>query len=424
MAVRGFFTARVALTERNARHWMREASPIAALYSEQPVKIYVSARATQALNVERLRLELEQVLRYAANYLSKLTTVPDAVYLLDPPSKKRQVPCAQGFPWGVVTDASSIVYSPDPARFHLAVRRALSYAVLPDALHDSPFAAGLAELLARAGDSTLDNEVMALADNGLVLPQTYSWNHAFAAGSFVQFLTERFGWDLWIQVGRLLPERTRGIRGIALLEPEASWTLQEICGMRIPDLLVEWWMSLQQRSKEIDQQTRRKNANRWFIREAYSVRLLSACREECRRFVSEYGKDSEIASYLAACHAHLGDYPEAIQTLLSVVDDMTPAHRAWAYLRLGQLHDLIGARGSALQWYERIREVSDPWGITLSLAEAFIQQAYLPFDERVQDDPWLHFQHWLSRGGEGERSHLSVSERRSGGAIVVSYAVS
>ncbi len=424
MAVRGFVTAYVTLAERVARRWVREASPSATLYAEQPLKMYVSTRASQTVDVERLRQSLEQVLHYAATYLSQLTTVPDAIYLLDPPSKRRQVVCAQGFRWGVLADASSIVYSPHPARFHLAVRRALAYAMLPDALHDSLFAAGLAELLARAEDGTLDNEVIALVDNGLLLPQTYSWNHAFAAGSFVQFLTERFGWDLWMQVDKLLPKRTKGIRGIAFLEPEASWTLQEICGMRVSDMLAEWWMSLQQRGEDIDRQTRRKHASRWFIREAYSVRLLSACREQCGRFLAEYGADSEIMSYLAACHAHLGDYPEAIQTLLSAIDDMTSTYRAWAYLRLGQLHDLIGARESALQWYERTREVSDPWGITLSLAEAFIQEAYLPFDDRVQGDSWLHFHNWLSRGGEGGRPHLSVSERRSGGAVVVSYTIS
>lgn len=424
MAVRGFVTAHVTLPERVARRWVREASPSATLYAEQPLKMYVSTRASQTVDVERLRQSLKQVLHYATTYLSQLTTVPDAVYLLDPPSKKKRVLCAQGFPWGVLADVSSVVYSPDPTRFHLAVRRALSYAMLPDTLHDSPFAAGLAEWLARAGDGTLDNEVIALVDNGLVLPQTFSWNHALVAGSFLQFLTERFGQDIWIQMNRLLSTRTRGIRSIALLEPEAGWMLQEICRTRTWDLLTEWWVDLQRRGEGMDRQTRRKHASRCFIREAYSVRLLSACREECGRFLAEYGADSEITFYLAACHAHLGDYPEAIRTLLSAVDDMTSTYRAWAYLRLGQLHDLIGARESALQWYERIREVTDPWGIILSRAELFVQQAYVPFDERVQDDPWLHFRHWLSRGGEGGRPYFSISERRSGSFIVVNYSIS
>lgn len=425
MAVRGFITAPLALTERSARRWLREASGSAALYSEQNVKIYVNAQARQVLDMEILRQEIEQtVLHHAALSWSELTTVPDAVYLLDPPPKKKRVLCAQGFPWGVLADVSSVVYSPDPTRFHLAVRRALSYAMLPDALHDSPFAAGLAEWLARAGDGTLDNELIALVDNGLVFPQRFSWNHALVAGSFVQFLTERFGEDIWIEMNRLLSTRTRGIRGIALLEPEAGWMLQEICRTRPWNLLVEWWANLQRRGEKMDRQTRSKQACKAFIREAYSAQLMVACREECKRFLTEYGKDSEITFYLAACYAQLGDYPEAIQLLLSTLDGMTSIRRAWAYLRLGQLHDLIGARDAALQWYERVREVTDPWGIILSRAELFVQQAYVPFDERVRDEPWLHFQHWLSRGGEGGRPHLSISGRRSGSVIVVNYSIS
>lgn len=424
MAVRGFLTARAVLTERGAQRWVHEASPSATLYSKQPVKIYASARASQALDVELLRQDIEQVLHYAATYLPKPVTVPDAVYLLDPPSKKKPILCAQGFPWGVLADASSVVYSPAPARFHLVVRRALGYAMLPDALHDSPFATGLAELLARVEDGTLDDDVIALVDNGLVLPQTYSWNHAFAAGSFVRYLTERFGWDLWTQIDRILPKRTKGIRGIAFLEPDAAWTLQEICGMHMFDLLAGWWKTLHQRGEDMDRRTRNMQTSRWFIREAYSVRLLAACREECRRFLEEYGKDSEMTFYVTACHAHLGDYPEAIQTLLSAINDMPPTYHAWAYLRLGQLYDLVGERETALQWYERIREVSDPWGIILNHAELLVQHAYLPFDERVQGDPWLHFQQWQLRGGEGRRPHLSMSERRSGGAVVISYTIS
>ncbi|MCS6830343.1 MAG: hypothetical protein NZ749_06830 [bacterium] len=422
--VRGMISTRQRFSEREARRWLRGASVNIELFAEEPMKIYTSARAGQALSLETLRQELGQVLHYADTHLPALTRAPDAVYLLDPPLKRRLLPCAQGFPWGVFVDASSITYSPDPTRFHLAVRRAFADAMLSDALHDSPFAAGLVEVLARAGDDTLVAEVVGLSDNGLVRPQMSLWDHALAAGSFVQFLTERFGWDLWRQVDELLPKRTKGIRGVAVLEPEASWLLGEVCGTPNTRLQVDWWGWIRQRGDEIDVRTRLQQASRQFIREAYSAGLLTACQGECERYLAEYGRESEITFYLAACDAHLRRYADAVERLSGTADDMVPLQRAWAYLRLGQSYDLMEAREIALRWYEKIGEVSDPWGIILSYAESFVQQPYLPFDERVQGDPWLHFSHWLSRGGEATRASLGISGRRSSSVLVVGYSMS
>lgn len=394
-----------------ARYLVSRCLPTLERYhGEERVHLYASRRAWQTLQIERLATSMAEAIQDLGTHLGSLVSCPTSIYLLDPwqgPDGGRLV---QGFQWGILADSSAIVYSPTPQSLYSAIVREAVSIALSRAFGNYFFVrGGLAEYLARREEESLYYDVAAIMDNYPL----YSWDDLLegyaplaGVGSFAHFLIDRFGWEVWRRIHEEIRATRRGISPLFMALPERGWLLRRATGHPASELKKQWAEFVHLHCEHLVPQQRQAYVDRLVIRHLYEERALPECLHACIRYLSAYGSDVEVVFYAVASSLHLGDYAIGIEVLSSHVDALPQWHRAWGYLRLGQLYDAVGDRALALRCYASAMNLSDPWGVLESEAKRYVDHPFPRSHGRVQGDDWLHLQQWMHRACNDSASAL------------------
>lgn len=385
------------LDEWWARYLVKRYLPtLKHLRRESSAHIYASERAWHILDIDAIAAAAEQVLQHITGSLGDIISSPMHIYLLEPEQLRGAKRFVLGFRRGVVADSSGIVYATTPQHFHLTITREVARTALAPAFGAYfLFWAGFAEYLVRLEDNTFYYDVGALADD-LPLYSLEDVLDGFAplslSASFAHFLTEQFGREIWKRLHADIYLMQKRVYPLFAFLPKMDWLLTRATGFSLRELEKQWQDFLHLRCEALDRKLRQAWSDRLAIRRQYEDGSLRECADACLRYLSFYGSDLEVVFYGAVSYMRLKDYLSAAQVLSSHAEVLPQWHRAWAYLRLGQVYDLLGDRGAALRSYNIAQDLSDVWGVIGSKAEQYILQPFHVAHTRTRLDEWLHFQ--------------------------------
>lgn len=389
------------LNEWRARRFLKQRLPLLTYrYHEPPVHVYATERAHQVLDVEHIAKFAAEVVRHLTRFTGETISPPTHIYLHDPDPPMGDKRLIQGFRWGgILVDSSAIVYSITLQHVCRSLGREIVHTALSRACGNYFFfCGGLAEYLGRLNDDTFFYEVAAFMNNRLMYSMDDildGYAPAPAAGSFARFLTERFGGEIWQRLYQNIRALRRGLPPLYTAVPTTGWLLEKTTGFSVGDLAKQWEHFVHLQCQHLDQQQRQSYLDKFAINRLYEDENFRECADTCLRYLATYHEsDTEAVFYAAASYARLGNYLQAIQVLSSQADSLPEWHQAWAYLRLGQLYDMIGDRTSALHSYTAAQNLSDVWGVIRSQAERYIARPFSASPGRKGYEDWLHFRRW------------------------------
>lgn len=408
-----------ALSAQRASYLVRRYLPDLKHFNHQPsVHLYASEWAWKTWDIARTVATASEIVQRVTTLMADIVSPPTHIYLLDPEHGmgKRLI---QGFRWGgILVNSSAIVYSTTPQHLYFTIGQEMVRTALPPTFNRYPLLSrGLSEYVARGDTETFRYDVCAFLDNQPI----YSLREVLdgrapapSAGSLAEFLSTQFGWELWKRVHEDIQALHRKWSPLFSALPSVDWLLKRNTGLSVEEIGKRWIHFANLRCRNLNSAQRQAHSGKFAIRRLYEDRDLQECADASLRYLSTYGSDVEVVFYAVASLVHSNDYSSAIQVLSAHADALPQWHRAWAYLRLGQLYDIAGNKELALRSYAIARDLSDAWRVIGSRAERYMVRSFSASRKSLRGDDWVHFRQWWL-------PHVSRSE--SQGVLTLYYSI-